>query len=71
MGRDCPERKQLEHEWEQAIDLASELEKERRAVVAKGRQLKPDLVAKIQEAWKRADKAWKSFDIHCNHHLCD
>jgi hypothetical protein len=68
---DCQERKRLGHEWNQAIDLASDLEKERHAVVVEGCQVNPELTVKIEEAWERADRAWKSFDIHCNHHGCD
>jgi len=72
MTPDCPERKRLEHEWNQAVDLASNLEQERDVVVlVEGREETPELLTKIQEAWEWADKAWKSFDIHCNRHRCD
>ena len=71
MHLDCPERKRLEREWNQAVDLASDLGKERYAAVVEGRQADPELAIKIQEAWERADKAWKAFDVHCNEHGCD
>jgi hypothetical protein len=71
MTLDCQERKRLEFEWSQAVDLASDLEKERHAAMVEGYQLNPELVAKISEAWERADRAWKSLDTHCKYHGCD
>jgi hypothetical protein len=58
-------------EANQAVDLASDLERERHAAMMEGHQVNLELVTKIQEAWERADRAWKSFDVHCNHHGCD
>jgi hypothetical protein len=71
MNQDCPEKEQLEREWTQALDLASELEKQKRAVILEGRQANPGLAAMVLEAWERADSAWKSLDIHCVLHGCD
>jgi sugar phosphate isomerase/epimerase len=70
MIQDCPERRRLEHEWNQAIDLANDLEKELHAVVVEGYQGNPELTAKVREAWERADSTWKSFDAHCSDHGC-
>ena len=50
MSQDCPEKKRLERELNRALDLASDLEKERRAAILEGCQANPELAAKVREA---------------------
>jgi len=69
MSEDCRERSRLESEWNQAVNDASNLEKEQHEATLAGHVV-PGLAAKI-EAWERAGQARKTLDIHCESHACD